>query len=69
MNNAIIADTPEAIERFQLAALKGRLTLEMKGMRVSRGPSALKICKAKFPGVKTYEQALVKINEILIPKT
>lgn len=63
---SLICDTPAQIERFALASLKGRLTLEMKGMKVSKGPSALKICKVKFPEVKNYEQALAKINELLM---
>ncbi len=63
---AVVHDTPEAIDKFVLASLKGRITLEMKGMRVSKGPSALKICKQRFPGVKNYEQALAKINETLM---
>lgn len=62
----MIFDTPDQINRFALASLKGRLTLEMKGMKVSKGPSALKICKEKFPGIKTREQALAKINEALM---
>jgi hypothetical protein len=62
----MIYDTPEAIDKFVLASLKGRLTLEMKGMKVSKGPSALAICKQRFPGVKNYVQALAKVNEVLI---
>lgn len=34
---AVVHETPEAINRFRLSALKQRLILEEKGMKVSKG--------------------------------
>lgn len=44
MSGGIIA-TGGGVQVFALLSLKGRLKLEMKGLRVSRGPSALSICR------------------------
>ena len=69
MSTSIMLDTPEQINRFMLAALRGRLKLEMAGMKF-RGKSGLAIAKARFPGVKTREEALAKVQEALkIPLT
>ena len=54
MNETIIADTPEAINFFQLAARKGALGLECKGM-TRRGQSAYSICKQVY-GLKGNKQ-------------
>lgn len=64
MTQAIMLDTPEAINAFMLASLRGRLRLEIKGMKC-KGPSALAIAKKRFPGIKTREEALEKISAIL----
>lgn len=54
--DAIVADTPEKISRFQLATLKSALYLESKGMKKSRGPSAVKIAKGMgFKGKNANE--------------
>ena len=37
MNEAQILDTPEQIEMFRLAALRGAVKLEVLGMRRARG--------------------------------
>ena len=64
MSQSIMLDTPEQINRFMLAALRGRLKLEIAGMKC-KGQSGLAIAKKRFPGVKTREEALQKISEIL----
>ena len=43
-NQAIILDTPEAIARFALASLRGRLRLEKVGMK-GRGRSGRAVAK------------------------
>lgn len=37
MSNTIIIDTPEGIEAFRLLSIKGRLSLELKGLKFKRG--------------------------------
>lgn len=62
-------DTPQHIEAYGLLALKARLKLESKGMRVSRGPSALAIVRSKH-GVKarTAAKALTEFEAMLREK-
>jgi anion-transporting ArsA/GET3 family ATPase len=48
MNDTIICDTPEKINAFRLLSLKGALSLEVKGLKRSRGPSAFATVKAEF---------------------
>lgn len=43
-----IIDTPDGIAFARLAALKGALSLQEKGMRLSRGRSATAIGKAEY---------------------
>lgn len=44
----LIADNPSDINAFRLLALKGALKLESKGLKMSRGRSALSVVKAEF---------------------
>jgi len=53
---------------LELTSLKGRLLLEIQNEPVVKGPSALSICQTFWPNVKTKEQCLAKINDILINK-
>lgn len=50
-NGPIIIDTPDGIAFARLAALKGALSLQTKGMRLSRGTSATAIGKRDY-GIK-----------------
>lgn len=43
---SMVFDTPEGIAFFRLAALKGALLLEAKGMRMSSRRSALSVAKS-----------------------
>jgi len=43
-----IIDTPAAIARYRLLALKSALKLEVLGMKRSRGPSVFSIVKKEF---------------------
>jgi hypothetical protein len=60
----IVADTPEKIEAFRLLALKGALSLEVKGMK-RRGRSALSIVKAEFGLKGTAKTVLPQYENIL----
>lgn len=54
----IVADTPEAIDRFRLVALKGALKMEVLGMR-RRGQSVYSIVKQEF-GYKGNKASVLK---------
>lgn len=54
----IVADTPEAIDRFRLVALKGALKLETLGMK-RRGQSVYSIVKQEF-GFKGNKASVLK---------
>jgi len=43
-----VIDTPDGIAFYRLAALKGALDLQTKGMKLSRGRSATSIGKAQY---------------------
>lgn len=58
-NEVIVLDTPEDIDFYRLAALKGALQLEMKGFR-RKGRSAYMILKADYGFVGTRGQVLAK---------
>jgi len=65
---SIIANTPEAVEAFNLLSLKGALKLEVKGMKASRGFSAFKTVKARFGLTGNKAQVLVKFENLLREK-
>ena len=54
----IVADTPEAIDRFRLVALKGALKMEVLGMR-RRGQSVYSLVKQEF-GYKGNKASVLK---------
>lgn len=54
----IVADTPEAIDRFRLVALKGALKMEVFGMK-RRGQSVYSIVKQEF-GFKGNKASVLK---------
>jgi anion-transporting ArsA/GET3 family ATPase len=46
--DTIIIDTPEGVAAFRLLALRSALSLEVSGLRVSRGRTAYAIVKEEF---------------------
>jgi len=59
-----VYDTPEAIDRFRLRALRGALKMEIFGMK-RRGRSAYSIIKEEF-GLKGNKQSVLEQFEKLI---
>lgn len=73
MNNTptdgtIVCDTPDKIQAFRLLALKNALKLETKGLKMSRGRSALSIVKAEFGLKGTAKTVLPQFEKILREK-
>lgn len=62
--NTIICDTPDKIDAFRLLALKGRLSLEVKGL-TCRGRSAYSIVKDEFNLKGSKAKVLAQFKEIL----
>jgi len=62
---SIIFDTPEGIRFVQLAARKGALGLELKGMRRSRGRSAYSICKSEYGLRGSRERVYAQMCELV----
>lgn len=59
-----VIDTPEQIARFALVSLRGRLRLEIAGMK-GRGPSAYSILKKKYGYRGTRADVLAALHEEL----
>lgn len=70
----IIITTPEGIEAFRLLSIKGRLSLELKGLK-ARGGSTFTYVKRQFgfkgSRQKVYDQyvQMLKDRGILLEKT
>lgn len=64
MDNGIMTVTPEGIDFFRMAALKGALKMECAGMG-RRGQSAYSICKQEF-GLKGNKQKVLEQMEKLV---
>lgn len=68
---SMMFDTPEGIDFFQLAARKGALGLELKGMRHSRG-SVYALCKRvyglKGSKQKVYDQMVQMVEDAIAAK-
>jgi hypothetical protein len=60
----IISD-PDKIQGVRLLALRGMLSLEAKGMKRSRGPSAATIVKREFGLRGTNAKVLADFESIL----
>ena len=56
--NASVLTTPEQIATYRLAALRTALRLELKGMRVSKGPTAYSILRSQY-GYKGKREAVL----------
>lgn len=66
-DRAIIVDTPDGIEFFQLCAMRGRLQLEMWGMR-SRVPTLKAVNKKLGTNYKRRAQAVEALDKIIQEK-
>jgi hypothetical protein len=71
-DQTIVFSGPEAVNAYRMLALRSALSLESKGLKMSRGISALKIVRQEF-GIKArtsakalpeYEQYLRSIGMI-----
>jgi hypothetical protein len=58
-------DTPEKIDFFRLASLKGALKMECAGLRMSRGRSAYATCKADY-GLKGNKAKVLAQMEAMV---
>lgn len=63
---SIIIDTPDGIAFYRLAALKGALSLQTKGMRLSRGTSATAIGKRDYGMTKNTATGQLPIVEEVV---
>lgn len=64
---ALIADTPEKIAAFRLLSLKGALTLETKGLQMSRGVKASVLVRDTLKAAgKPAPQNKVKLLEAYV---
>jgi hypothetical protein len=59
-----VFDTPEQIAFFQLAAMKGRLKLEVKGLKF-RGRSTYSIAKERY-GLKGSRESVLAQLEAMV---
>ena len=50
--------TPEQIALYRLATLRSALKLESKGLRISKGPTALSILRSEY-GYKGKREAIL----------
>ncbi len=57
--------TGKGIDGFRLAALKGALSLEAKGMKMSRGRSALSVAKGMGFKARTAKDAIPLVQAAL----
>lgn len=66
-NNVVVCDTPDSIRFFQLLSMRGRLKLEMKGMRFKpvRGMTTATVVKKMFGLSKSCRntKALARLEE------
>lgn len=70
--SSTVCDTPESIAFFRLAALKGAVGLELKGLKLSRGRSAVAIAKQQY-GLKgshpsIYQQLCAMVEKAIAEK-
>lgn len=63
-NEMIVCDTPETISAFQMLAIRGRLKMELKGLKF-RGGSTFSYVKAKF-GLKGNKESVLFQYENLL---
>jgi hypothetical protein len=66
-STGIMIDTPEGIDFFRMASLKGALKLECVGMQLSRGASAYATCKREY-GLKGSKAKVLEQMEALVEK-
>lgn len=59
-------DTPELIEGYRLLMLASKLKLEIKGLKMSRGPSAYTLIKKEFNLKGNKQSVLDQFNAMLV---
>ena len=64
MDKAIVFDTPQGIDFFRMASLKGALKMECLGM-TRRGRSAYAVCKEQY-GLKGNKQKVLAQMEAMV---
>ena len=62
MDSVVVIDTPEGIAAFRILALKGKLKLECKGIRMSRGRTAYSVVKQEFGFKGSREKVLAQLE-------
>ena len=62
MSDSIVIDTPDGIAFFRLAALKGALSMQVAGLKLSRNRSATGIAKQSY-GLKGQAKTMLPIVE------
>jgi len=64
-NGTIILDTPEDIAFARLVTLQSALRLEARGMRLSRGVSALKIAKTQYGCTGGRQKVMQQVDALV----
>lgn len=64
-DGSVILDQPHEIQFARLATLKAGLSLEAKGMKMSRGPSAYSILKKQYGYKGTKQQVLDAVKKTI----
>lgn len=67
-DKSIIIDTPDGIQYARMCALKGALSLECKGMKLSRGRSAYAIVKREFGFRGNKQRVLEQLQEAILKR-
>lgn len=65
MNETLVCDTPETINAYRLLALRSMLSLELKGMKRSRGQSAFAMVKSQFGFKGSKEKVAAQFEKYL----
>jgi len=64
MSDIIVCDTPDKVEAFHALSIRGRLKMELKGLKF-RGGSTFSYVKAKF-GLKGSKESVLEQYENLL---
>lgn len=64
-NEAIVIDTPEAIDMYRLLALRGALRLALVGIKPRRGISLIRVAKQYGFRGRTHQQAFDYITALV----
>lgn len=64
-NGTVILDTPDDIAFARLVTLQSALRLEARGMRLSRGISALKIAKTQYGCTGGRQKVMQQVDALV----